>query len=225
MRRQRLQISHANPQCRKSRKLLTCLLELCLPASCFSDAGTPVVTCVAMTDTTQPNEFMNICYVFIGVPLWTRHVSCSYRGVQLHRGAQITVVMLPVTVYIYFPVASNIWGSSVWDLLRVTFLASRILRWLLYFWKNLCTPVVASRMGGPVEGTRRLMEHVVRPRVYLQHIKNDSQHSLWIMTFLRASYSRTFACYWPRVFRQHQQDWTYRINMDILACQLTCRAV
>ena len=42
------------------------------------------------------------------------------------------------------------------------------------FLENLCTPVVASRMGGPVDGARRLMEHVVRPRVYLQHIKNDS---------------------------------------------------
>jgi hypothetical protein len=42
------------------------------------------------------------------------------------------------------------------------------------FLENLGTPVVASRMGGPVDGTRRLMEHVVRPRVYLEHIKNDS---------------------------------------------------
>lgn len=37
-------------------------------------------------------------------------------------------------------VAPNTCGSSVWNLLHVTQLASRILRWLLEFWK-FCAPV------------------------------------------------------------------------------------
>jgi hypothetical protein len=36
--------------------------------------------------------------------------------------------------------APNIWGFSRWHLLHITHLAPRILRWLLDFWKNLCTP-------------------------------------------------------------------------------------
>jgi len=51
---------------------------------------------------TEKNEFMNICYGFISVSLWTRRVSCSYRGVQLPRGAQITGTMLPVTTILFF---------------------------------------------------------------------------------------------------------------------------
>ena len=35
-------------------------------------------------------------------------------------------------------VAPNIFGSSVWNLLHVTILAPRILRWLLNFKKNIC---------------------------------------------------------------------------------------
>lgn len=72
------------------------------------------------------------------------------------------------------PVASNICWSSVWDLAACHFSAVKNYYVTPRFLANLCTPVVASRMGGPVDGTRRLMEHVVRPRVYLQHIKNDS---------------------------------------------------
>jgi hypothetical protein len=37
-----------------------------------------------------------------------------------------------------FTVASNVCGSSVWNLLRVTLLAPRILRWFLDFLEDLC---------------------------------------------------------------------------------------
>lgn len=38
--------------------------------------------------------------------------------------------------------APNFCRSSVWNVLHVTFLAHRTLRWLLDFWKNLWTPVI-----------------------------------------------------------------------------------
>jgi hypothetical protein len=37
-------------------------------------------------------------------------------------------------------VAPNICGSSVWNFLHVTILVPRILRWLLNFFGNLCSP-------------------------------------------------------------------------------------
>ena len=39
--------------------------------------------------------------------------------------------------------APKICGSSVWNLLLVTLLALRILRWLLEFWK-ICTPLLLT---------------------------------------------------------------------------------
>lgn len=39
----------------------------------------------------------------------------------------------------------NICGSSVWNLFHITLLAPSIMRWLLEFWKKLCTPVVLIR--------------------------------------------------------------------------------
>ena len=42
--------------------------------------------------------------------------------------------------YIPPPVASNICGSSVWDLQRITFLASIIFRWLPDF-LQICAPL------------------------------------------------------------------------------------
>jgi hypothetical protein len=40
-------------------------------------------------------------------------------------------------------VAPNICGCSVWNMLRVTFLAPRILRWIGDFWK-ICYDVLRS---------------------------------------------------------------------------------
>ena len=41
-------------------------------------------------------------------------------------------------------VVSNIFGSSVWNLLHVTFLvSSRIMKWLLNFWK-ICAPMMMT---------------------------------------------------------------------------------
>jgi hypothetical protein len=47
-------------------------------------------------------------------------------------------------------VATNICGSSVWNLLHFTLLASRILRWLLNFWK-ICALLYAW-MDGWMDG-------------------------------------------------------------------------
>ena len=39
-------------------------------------------------------------------------------------------------------VAPNICGFLVWNLLHITLMAPRILSWLLYFFKNMCPPVL-----------------------------------------------------------------------------------
>lgn len=41
-------------------------------------------------------------------------------------------------------VAPNIFGSLVWNLLHITLLALRVLRWLLDFW-NICVPLAYIR--------------------------------------------------------------------------------
>ena len=60
---------------------------------------------------------------------WSRHSPSSNCRTPFqapgHRGNKL------------FTVASNACGSSVWNLLRVTLLAPRILRWFLDFW-NIC---------------------------------------------------------------------------------------
>jgi hypothetical protein len=42
----------------------------------------------------------------------------------------------------FCPVAPNICGSSVWNLVLINFLVPKILRWLLDFLEKLCTLVV-----------------------------------------------------------------------------------
>lgn len=41
----------------------------------------------------------------------------------------------------FYMVATNICGSSAWNLIFVTFLAPKIVRWLTPFWK-ICAPLV-----------------------------------------------------------------------------------
>ena len=41
-------------------------------------------------------------------------------------------------------VPPNVCGSSVWNLLRVTYLTPGTLRWLLDFLENLCSPCLVS---------------------------------------------------------------------------------
>jgi hypothetical protein len=44
----------------------------------------------------------------------------------------------------FLAVVPNIGGSSVWNLLNVIVSVPRILKWLLHFLENLCTPAVVS---------------------------------------------------------------------------------
>ena len=49
-----------------------------------------------------------------------------------------------VVSYIFFTVAHNIYGFSVWILSHVTFLAPRILNRFLYFWENSYIPGLSN---------------------------------------------------------------------------------
>jgi hypothetical protein len=59
-------------------------------------------------------------------------------------GAKLPGAMAPGRLYLAPTVAPFICGSSVWNLLHVTLLMLRILRWIIGFLKNLDTPAKAN---------------------------------------------------------------------------------
>jgi len=68
------------------------------------------------------------CWTYVWHAVYAAY-TCTFSS----RGTQILGARLPW--YKIFMVAPNICGSLVWNLLFVTVLAPRILRWLLDFWK------------------------------------------------------------------------------------------
>lgn len=73
----------------------------------------------------------------------------------------------------FYTVAPIIWGSSTWNLLRVTLLFPRILSWLLSFFENLWTPVVAS-----FTCYHKIWVDVEEPLVV-----NSRKNTFWIMFY------------------------------------------
>ena len=92
------------------------------------------------TDSTEVCCNIKAVHDTCSCPLITRfNCFCPKRKRTLEQGC-INSGRLIVMATTFCTVAPNIWGPSVWNLLHVTILAPRILRWLLDFWKT-CKPL------------------------------------------------------------------------------------
>lgn len=94
-------------------------------------------------DDARGSPWVDICHTEF---LWS--LVCS-QGIEqlsaehMYSVTQILAALLPGRLD-FVPWRLIIFGSLVWNLLRVTLLALRVLRWLLDFW-NICVPVAYIR--------------------------------------------------------------------------------
>jgi len=78
--------------------------------------------CIFIKSTLEPNNH------YLKNKSWEKNVHRLWQECQITMATRFCMVV------------SNIWGSSAWNLLHITLLAPRILRWLLEFGK-ICAPL------------------------------------------------------------------------------------
>jgi hypothetical protein len=87
------------------------------------------------------NSKLSVIKYFLSEEIREGQVGICFSGWKINSNSGVHKYWAPGLLDDYFrTVAPNICASSVWNLLHVTIQTTRILRWLLDFWK-ICAPM------------------------------------------------------------------------------------